>query len=105
MVELLAAHLHTPPAPMRERAGRPVPPDLEALVLRGLSKAPADRPPSAAAFRDALLRCEVPPWTQEDARAWWRTRGDRARRAEERGRDAAYVPTVSVVRESTQLHP
>jgi serine/threonine-protein kinase len=106
MVELLAAHLHRPPPPMRERLGREVPLELEALLLRGLSKAPADRPPSAAAFRDALSRCDVPPWTQEDARAWWLTRGDRARRAEERGRgrDVAYVPTVSVVREGTHLH-
>jgi serine/threonine-protein kinase len=104
-VELLAAHLHTAPRPMRERLGRPVPPDLEAVILRGLAKAPADRPQSAAAFREALLRCDVPPWTQEDARAWWRTRGDRARRAERRERDGlAYVPTVTVVRDAAELH-
>jgi hypothetical protein len=39
--------------------------------MRGLAKSPADRPESAAAFREALLRCNVPPWTESDARAWW----------------------------------
>jgi serine/threonine-protein kinase len=101
LVELLAAHLHTKPAPVRERLGRAVPADLEALLLRGLAKAPADRPPSAAAFREALLRCEVAPWTQEDARAWWRTRGERALRSERPAGEAAYPPTVTVVRVPT----
>jgi serine/threonine-protein kinase len=99
-VEVLAAHLHAPPLPIRERLGRAVAPDLEALLLRGLAKSPADRPPSAAAFREALLRCDVPPWTQEDARAWWLTRGDRARRAERRGDDLPHAPTVTVVRDA-----
>jgi serine/threonine-protein kinase len=107
IVELLAAHLHTAPPPMGERLGRPVPPDLEALILRGLAKAPADRPQSAAAFREALLRCDVPPWTNDDARAWWASRGDRARRADDRkrGSDRAYVPTVTIVRDdAAELH-
>jgi serine/threonine-protein kinase len=105
MVELLAAHLHTAPVPIRERLGRAVPPDLEALILRGLAKSPGDRPPSAAAFREALLRCDAPAWTQEDARAWWLTRGDRALRAERRGADGPYVPTVTVVRDAdAQVH-
>jgi serine/threonine-protein kinase len=96
-IELYAAHLHTPPRPVHERLGREVAPDLEALLLRGLAKSPADRPPSAAAFREALLRCDVPRWTEEDARAWWRTRGERARRREDRPAAAAFHPTVSVV--------
>jgi serine/threonine-protein kinase len=96
-VELLAAHLHTAPRPPREVLGRDLPEDLEALLLRGLAKSPADRPQSAAAFREALLRCDVPPWTQADARAWWRTRGERALQRDERGARPAYPPTVSVV--------
>jgi serine/threonine-protein kinase len=98
-IELLAAHLHTAPQPLRERVGRGVPADLDALILRGLSKSPGDRPPSAAAFRDALLRCDVPAWTQEDARAWWRTRGARVRRRDIHAPDVAYPPTVTVVSE------
>ena len=100
LVELLAAHLHSTPVPVRERLGREVPTDLEALIMRGLAKSPADRPPSAEAFREALLRCEVAPWTQEDARAWWRTRGERALRHERPTVDLAYPPTVTVVRGS-----
>jgi serine/threonine-protein kinase len=95
-IELLAAHLHTAPVPIRERARRDVPPDLEALILRGLAKSPADRPASAAAFREALLRCAVSPWTEEDARAWWRTRGERALRRADRAAGTPYHPTVSV---------
>jgi serine/threonine-protein kinase len=97
VVEICAAHLHKAPPPIRERAGVDVPADLEALVLRGLAKSPSDRPPSAAAFREALLGCDVPRWTPEDARAWWRTHGERARRPADRGADVAYAPTVSVV--------
>jgi serine/threonine protein kinase len=97
-IELLAAHLHTAPRPLRERmGGRGVPADLDALIMRGLSKAPGDRPPSAAAFRDALLRCDVPAWTQEDARAWWRTRGERARRETPHAPAVVYPPTVTLV--------
>jgi serine/threonine protein kinase len=99
VVELLDAHLHASPVPIRERLGASVPPDLEALILRGLAKSPADRPPSAAAFRAALLRCDVPRWRQEDARAWWQTRGERARRRGAPGLDLAHAPTVTVVNE------
>jgi serine/threonine-protein kinase len=104
VAELLAAHLHAPPVPIRERLGAAVPPDLEALILRGLAKSPADRPPSAAAFREALLGCDVPRWTQEDARAWWRTRGERARRRDAPALELTHAPTVTVVGERA-LHP
>jgi serine/threonine-protein kinase len=98
-VEILAAHLHAPPVPLRARLGREVHPALEALILRGLAKSPSDRPPSAAAFRAALLRCGVEPWTEEDARAWWRTRGERVGRREERPIDLAHAATVTVLRD------
>jgi serine/threonine-protein kinase len=99
-IELLAAHLHTPPLPIRDRVGLEVPPRLEAVILDGLAKSPADRPPSAAAFREALLRSGAPPWTEAEARAWWRTRGERALR---RAGGVAYQPTVSIVREPARL--
>ena len=104
VAEFLAAHLHAPPVPIRERLGAAVPPDLEALILRGLAKSPADRPPSAAAFREALLGCDVPRWTQEEARAWWRTRGERARRRDAPALELTHAPTVTVVGERA-LHP
>jgi hypothetical protein len=99
VVELLAAHLNAPPVPIRKLLDTAVPPDLESLILRGLAKSPADRPPSAAAFREALLRCEVPRWTEEDARAWWRTHGERARRGDVPALDLTHAPTVTLVRE------
>jgi eukaryotic-like serine/threonine-protein kinase len=99
LVEVLTAHLRATPIPVHERLSREVPADLEALIMRGLAKSPADRPTSAAAFREALLRCQVVPWTEEDARAWWRTHGERARRLA-RPSDATYPPTVTVVRGS-----
>jgi len=99
VAELLAAHLHAAPVPIAERLGAPVPAELESLLLRGLAKSPADRPPSAAAFRDALLRLDVPRWTQEDARAWWRTHGERALRSEAPALDLLDAPTVTVVGE------
>ena len=89
---------------MRERLGREVPTDLESLIMRGLAKSPADRPQSAAAFREALLRCEVTPWTQEDARAWWRTHGERARRTDGLPSICAHAPTVTLVRERALRH-
>jgi eukaryotic-like serine/threonine-protein kinase len=100
LVEVLAAHLHAPPVSVSKRLGREVPPDLEALIMRGLAKAPSDRPPSAAVFRELLERCEAAPWTQRDARAWWRTHGERALRLERPG-DLASHPTVTVVRGSS----
>jgi serine/threonine-protein kinase len=102
-IAIYAAHLHDHPVPPHVRLGRDVPEDLEELLLRGLAKAPADRPPSAAAFRAALERCDVPPWTEEDARAWWRTRGERAVRREPRSPDLAGSPTVSVVVEPDRV--
>jgi eukaryotic-like serine/threonine-protein kinase len=95
-IEIYAAHLHTAPAPLHQRLGREVPEDLEAVIVRGLAKSPADRPPNAGAFRAALLRCDVPRWTEDDARAWWRTHGERARRREARPLDLADAPTVTI---------
>ena len=48
-----------PPAPRKLVAG--VPPELDALCLRALSKRPADRPSSAAAFADELEGLALSP--------------------------------------------
>jgi len=99
IAEVCAAHLSALPRPPSERLGRAVPGDLERLVLRGLAKSPADRPGSAAAFRTALLGCDVPAWTQDDARLWWTTCGARALRPTLPKIDLLHAPTVSVVPE------
>ncbi|MFK7990603.1 MAG: serine/threonine-protein kinase [Sandaracinaceae bacterium] len=74
VVELCAAHLKERPEPPSSRASD-VPADLEALVLRCLAKAPADRPESAEALRRELDACALPAWTPRDADGWWREFG------------------------------
>jgi hypothetical protein len=71
VVEILGHHLHTEPLPPSQRASRPIPPDLEALVLQCLRKRPEARPESAHALREALRHTIVAPWTSADATAWW----------------------------------
>jgi serine/threonine-protein kinase len=66
-VKTLAAHLYELPPDLPED----VPPDLAAVVMRCLAKAPADRWPDAARLEAALSDVAVPGWTGDDARAWW----------------------------------
>jgi serine/threonine-protein kinase len=76
-VEVLAHHLHDSPVAPSERLGRAIEPALERLILSCLSKDRADRPADAAALLAALdagPAAHVPPWTPQDARAWWETR-------------------------------
>jgi hypothetical protein len=74
-VEVLAKHLHEPVEPPSKVLGRPLPPSLERLLLECLAKEPTARPASAAAVVSALDAAGgVPPWTDDDARRWWRER-------------------------------
>jgi hypothetical protein len=70
--------------PSRRRALRrshgSTPADLERLILACLEKKPEQRPGTARALRDALLALDVPAWTEERAREWWREHADAARR-------------------------
>jgi hypothetical protein len=100
VVEVCADHLHTAPIPIHARVGRPVPAELEAVIMQGLAKAPGDRPASAAAFRAALARCDVAPWTQDDARAWWQANGAAFDRKRDRDADPASARTIEVTRAS-----
>jgi len=72
VVEILAHHLHTQPESLSRRLGRPVPHELEEVILRCLAKQPDDRPSSARALRDrlALLR-DIDDWSDDDASRWW----------------------------------
>jgi serine/threonine-protein kinase len=62
-LEVCGHHLHTAPTPPSERLGRPLPPVLEDIVLRCLSKRPEDRPESARALRDELPPAHRSPGT------------------------------------------
>ncbi len=71
---MCVAHASEAPVPPSQRAEVAIPEALEALVLALLAKAPADRPASAEAVRDALAAISVErPWTRERAARWWAT--------------------------------
>jgi serine/threonine-protein kinase len=74
-VKMLVAHVNEAPAPLRVR--RPdAPADLEALLLRCLAKAPADRFADVGALHEALDRCaDAGGWNPTHAQAWWEQHG------------------------------
>ncbi|MBK7396209.1 MAG: serine/threonine protein kinase [Myxococcales bacterium] len=75
LVEICAKHLLEAPEPPSQKLGRPLPTDLEALVLSCLAKDREDRPSSAAVLRAALLACtDAGAYDVDAARRWWRAR-------------------------------
>lgn len=85
-VEVCAHHLHTAPPPPSSRTQLAIPASIEAIVLRCLSKKPADRYASAEALREALVRCgDFDAWSDQDAASWWADHGA-ALRAQRDGR-------------------
>jgi eukaryotic-like serine/threonine-protein kinase len=101
VMEVCGHHLHTTPAPPAERLGRPLPEKLSALILACLEKDPDRRPESAADFLVRLAGCDdVAPWTEEQARAWWKEHGAFAMaRARQASSDAmTSVGRLSVIR-------
>jgi eukaryotic-like serine/threonine-protein kinase len=76
VLEVCAQTLHERVIPPSERVGLSFPPALEALVMACLSKSKTDRPGNAEAFIAALRACDVPAWTLDDARRWWRSNHD-----------------------------
>ncbi|HTO78008.1 MAG TPA: serine/threonine-protein kinase [Thermoanaerobaculia bacterium] len=105
--DVFAGHLKSEPVAPSRRVGRPIPPELEALVLAALSKKPDARPGSAEAFGAALADCrDVPPWTEADARAWWASRGAAIRAARASAASAttsSTAPTVLVTRSAARV--
>jgi serine/threonine-protein kinase len=53
-LQMILRHLQTPPEPPSRRSARPIPPELESLVLECLAKRPEDRPQSATAVAERL---------------------------------------------------
>jgi CheY-like chemotaxis protein len=69
-------HIEIVPPPPSVRLGRPVPSDLEAVVMRLLAKDPSRRPQSASELRELLDACrECGSWSQSEAQAWWTVHG------------------------------
>ncbi len=77
-LQMLAAHLYEPPAPLTEH--RPdVPLELQAIVLRCLAKDPAQRFPDTQRLEAALASCHAGgQWTEEQAASWWRSQSNQA---------------------------
>jgi eukaryotic-like serine/threonine-protein kinase len=71
LVEICAAHLHSPASPP-SALNADVPSALDAVVLRCLEKKPAARFASALELRQALLGCPLSDrWSAEQAADWW----------------------------------
>lgn len=70
IVEVCAKHMTSkPPPPSRHK---PCPEQLEALILRCLSKDPKDRPAHAGELLKELRKLEgIDPWSEDDAQRWW----------------------------------
>jgi serine/threonine-protein kinase len=65
---LIFAHVHERPALPSSMLGRPIPPDIEAVVMRALEKDPANRFDTSAELALALSACTLAgTWTFHDA--------------------------------------
>jgi hypothetical protein len=71
-LQVIVKHLREEPIPPSQRADVEIPPALERLVLACLAKKPADRPAGAGELARALAAIDLDPWTEEEAREWWR---------------------------------
>ncbi|MCZ6793644.1 MAG: serine/threonine-protein kinase [Planctomycetota bacterium] len=102
-MEICGHHLHTTPVPPSRRLGKPVPHDLEGLILLCLEKSPDRRPKDARALRLALEGCEdANRWTEEDANAWWASRAGTIRDAKGSSSPSSSEATASQPLEITR---
>jgi eukaryotic-like serine/threonine-protein kinase len=75
ILQILVAH-QTAPVPPLQTLREDVPDDIQAVVLRCLEKAPAQRFQDATSLAQALQQCQCAnQWTQAEAAAWWRDHG------------------------------
>jgi serine/threonine protein kinase len=74
-VEVIGHHLHSDPVRPSERLGRPVDVPLEELILACLAKRREERPADAGVVLRRLEAWPGAPWTQDQAREWWLSRG------------------------------
>jgi CHASE1-domain containing sensor protein len=90
--EVCAKHLSITPDLPSQRLGKPLPPELEALVMQCLAKEPAARPFSAEELGQRLGGLADGSWDQVRARAWWRERGSAIENAVRAAREGAVGP-------------
>jgi eukaryotic-like serine/threonine-protein kinase len=66
-------HVLNPPVPPSQRTEKPIPSELEQIILLCLAKKPEDRVQTVRELRDLLKAIAIPEWTQRDAVSWWET--------------------------------
>ena len=72
LAEIINHHISTEPERPTDRLGKPVPEELEEVLLWCLAKDPDQRPISAEALYDKLdALANVGTWSREEAAAWW----------------------------------
>jgi eukaryotic-like serine/threonine-protein kinase len=69
-LQMLVKRLNEDPPPPSSRTESPIPAELERAIMMCLRRDPADRPDVVALAR-ALAAAPIPPWTDEQANAWW----------------------------------
>jgi serine/threonine-protein kinase len=73
IVEISIEQLNTTPKRPSAVLGRPVPRDLEEILLACLERDPARRPTTAHTLQRSLAECEdAGKWTPKIAAAWWK---------------------------------
>jgi len=78
-MQVLMDHIQKQPPSPSERTTAQIPPALDAILLRCLSKDPNDRPQTMQDLAESLARVPLTePWTQERARRWWLDNGSQA---------------------------
>jgi serine/threonine-protein kinase len=95
IVDVCRQHLFTRPVPPSHRLGRPLPADLERLVLACLEKDPEHRPQSAIELSQLLHGCQVGAWGEEAAREWWTGHDSRVRSIRDGARRPARPSALS----------
>jgi serine/threonine-protein kinase len=70
-MSMVVKHVQAEPVPPSRRTDRPIPDDLERIILKCLEKKPAARPQSARQVAAMLDACDLPVWTEHDAAMWW----------------------------------
>ena len=71
-MEMVASHIKEEPRPLSIATLDPIPPALEALVMRCLAKEPDQRPASALDVLNALDALGLEEdWSEAQAQAWW----------------------------------
>lgn len=96
VMEICLKHLQSPPPPISEARGEPIPAELESVIMACLAKDPEDRPRSARAMAEALERAPIPRWTREDAEDWWQRFGAQVDNSRHEEPMPAHDTTVAV---------